>query len=151
MMRSILILASVLFLAAPASAENSPSSSGRYQLVPDGDGFIRLDAKTGALAHCDKRDGAWRCDTLAVTDPDREQAVDALADDVSSLSETVDRLAERLDRIDERLAAAGIAAPQTEEQQEQDLDQALTFAERLMRRFFDFVRELKNEEPPQRI
>jgi hypothetical protein len=151
MMRPILLLGSILFMVAPLAAEDSPPSSGRYQIVPDGEGFVRLDAETGALAHCGKQDGTWKCDAITTDGSDLDRNVDTLAGQVSALTEAVDELTRRLDGIDKSLAEAGIETAETEEPPEPEFDQALNFAERLMQRFFDFVRELKNEEPPQRI
>lgn len=148
MLRSILTFVAILVLASPLAAEGPPPSPGRYQIVPDGDGFIRLDTENGALAHCAKRDGAWFCDTVSATDSGLDRKIEGLADEVSSLKETIGRLTTRLDGIEDRFDDRATASPKMEEQ---DLDRALTFAERLMRRFFDFVRGLKDEEPPQRI
>jgi hypothetical protein len=151
MLGSILTFVAILVLASPLAAEDAPPSAGRYQIVPDGEGFIRLDTENGALAHCAKRNGAWHCDALAEPKPSTDRNIDTLAGEVSSLTEAVGELAKRLDRVEENLAADEGHPSKTMEQKEQELDQALSFAERLMRRFFDFVRELKGEEPPQRI
>jgi hypothetical protein len=39
----------------------------------------------------------------------------------------------------------------SEEEEEREFDEALSFAEQMMQRFFDMIRELKNEEPPEQI
>jgi hypothetical protein len=155
MHRPILFLAALLSLPIAASGQNAPAAgedasapSGRYQIAPDEDGFVRLDTRTGAMTHCGKREGAWRCDVLAEERSDLEQRLDALAGKVDALSAEVARLAGRLATVE---AKAGASAAPSPEAREEDFDEALSFAERLMRRFFELVRELKSETPPQGI
>jgi outer membrane murein-binding lipoprotein Lpp len=150
MHRPILFLAAVLSLAAPAAGQDASAPSGRYQIAPDEDGFVRLDTRTGAMTHCGKRDGAWRCDVLAEERSDLEQRIDALAGKVDSLSAEIARLADRLAAVEARPgAAASQGAAPSPDARDEDFDEALSFAERLMRRFFELVRELKSETPPQ--
>ena len=155
MHRPILFLAALLSLPIAASGQNAPAAgqdasapSGRYQIAPDEDGFVRLDTRTGAMTHCGKREGAWRCDVLAEERSDLEQRLDALAGKVDALSAEVARLAGRLATVE---AKAGASAAPSPEAREEDFDEALSFAERLMRRFFELVRELKSETPPRGI
>jgi outer membrane murein-binding lipoprotein Lpp len=151
MHRPILFLAALLSLAAPAAGQETPAPSGRYQIAPDEDGFVRLDTRTGAMTHCGKREGSWRCDVLAEERSDLEQRLEALAGKVDALSAEVARLADRLAAVEaEPGAAQSPGAAPSPEAREEDFDEALSFAERLMRRFFDMVRELKSEEPPTR-
>jgi hypothetical protein len=156
MHRPILFLAIVALFATPGLAEDAASpSSGRYQIAPDEDGFVRLDTRTGAMTHCGKQEGAWRCDVLAEERSDLVQRLDALAAEVGTLSAEVARLTGRLAAVEARPGAAPLpdarlpAAP-SPDVREKEFDEALSFAERLMRRFFDMVRELKSEAPPTR-
>jgi hypothetical protein len=154
MHRPILFLAALLSLAAPGLAQDSASPSGRYQIAPDEDGFVRLDTRTGAMTHCGKREGAWRCDVLAEERSDLEQRLDALAGKVDALSAEIARLADRLAAVEAEPGASAAPSPgaaPSPEAREEDFDEALSFAERLMRRFFELVRELKSETPPQGI
>ena len=168
MHRPILFLAALLSLPIAAIGQNAPVAredattsapdasvpSGRYQIAPDEDGFVRLDTRTGAMTHCGKREGAWRCDVLAEERSDVDRRLDALAGKVEALSAEVARLAKRLAAVEAGFGASAAPAPEARlpapEAREEDFDEALSFAERLMRRFFDMVRELKSEEPPTR-
>ena len=155
MKRSILILAGALLLAGSAMAEDAVSTPGRYQIAPDGDGFVRLDTETGALTHCDKSESVWRCRTIAEERSDLDRRIIALGEDVASLRSEIGGLAERLGAIEKDLVSPDeipptVAVP-SPEAREREFDQALSFAERMMRRFFDMIRELKNEAPEQRI
>jgi hypothetical protein len=163
MHRPILFLAALLSLPLAASGQNAPAvgqdasaPSGRYQIAPDEEGFVRLDTRTGAMTHCGKREGAWRCDVLAEERSDLEQRLDALAGKVDALSTEVARLADRLSAVEAEPGAAPspdaqLPAAPSPDAREEDFDEALSFAERLMRRFFELVRELKSETPPQGI
>ena len=163
MHRPILFLAALLSLPIAASGQNAPAAgqdtsapSGRYQIAPDEDGFVRLDTRTGAMTHCGKREGAWRCDVLAEERSDLEQRLDALAGKVDALSTEVARLADRLAAVEAEPGAAPspdaqLPAAPSPDAREEDFDEALSFAERLMRRFFELVRELKSETPPRGI
>lgn len=153
MIRLILFLGSSLLLAGAAMAQESTSSSGRYQIAPDGDGFVRLDTETGTLAHCGKSEGVWRCRVLAEEQSEFDRRIQALGDEVTALKSELDRLNQRLGLLEESdntdRATPPVAEVPSVEQREREFDEALSFAERMMRRFFDMVRELKSEEPPQ--
>lgn len=155
MKRSILILAGAFLLAGSALAEDAVSTSGRYQIAPDGDGFVRLDTETGALTHCDKSVGVWRCRTIAEERSDFDRRIVALGEDVASLKSELGSVTARLGAIEESLARSEedppAAATPSPEAREREFDETLSFAERMMQRFFDMIRELKNEEPPQQI
>jgi hypothetical protein len=168
MHRPILFLAALLSLPIAASGQDAPAAgqdattsgqgasapSGRYQIAPDDDGFVRLDTRTGAMTHCGKREGAWRCDVLAEERSDLDRRLDALAGKVDALSAEVARLAGRLATVEARPGTSTAPSPDARlpaapppETRAEDFDEALSFAERLMRRFFDLVRELKSEAP----
>ena len=154
MKRPILLLVGTLLLSVPALGQDSALPLGRYQIAPDADGFVRLDTRTGALTHCGKRDGTWRCDVLAEERSGLEERVAALRDEVASLTAGLDRLASRLAAIEDKLGAPAAAPPSTAapplDGDDKELDDAISFAERLMKRFFELVKELKSEEPPTR-
>jgi len=155
MLRHTLTIAWVLLLAGPAIAEQATSTSGRYQISSDEDGFVRLDTKTGALTHCKKQEGIWRCEILAEERPDIDGDIQSLRDAAAALNAELSRLTERLGAIEESLGAAG-SGPVMEidpviEDREKGPDQTSTLAERIMQRLFEMIRELKGEAPAQQI
>lgn len=151
MTRATLLIAGGLLLSCSAMAENAGSAPGRYQIAPDGDGFIRLDTETGALAHCDRSDGVWRCAVVTEDSSDVNRRILALEEELAALRGDLAELAEHLAAIEEGEVETPETSEDLAERQEKEFDEALSFAERMMRRFFDMVRELKNEEPPQQI
>jgi len=155
MISKILFVAGGVLLCGSAVAQDAAPGAGRFQIAPDGDGFVRLDTETGALAHCDKSEGVWRCTVVAEDQADIDRQILALKEDVAGLRAELEMLGERLAAFEERDVADAPATPApregTSEKEEKELDEAFSFAERMMQRFFDMIRELKNEEPPQQI
>jgi hypothetical protein len=111
--------------ADPAAAEN-----GRYAMTPVQDGFLRLDTRTGAVAMCRLVNGAPEC-RLA-------------ADERAALDNEIGRL--QAENRDLRLKGpgAGAAHPPSGLLSEQDMDRALSFAEKFMRGMMRIMREEGN-------
>jgi hypothetical protein len=153
MTRAILLLAGGLLACGPALAEGATAAQGRYQIAPDGDGFVRLDTETGALAHCDRSNGVWRCTSVVEDLSGIEGRLLALEEELAALRTDLEELSKQIADVEggdeprEPPAARG----RLPEEQEKELDEALSFAERMMQRFFDMIRELKSEQQSQRI
>ena len=145
----VLVVAGAVLGAVPSMAEEAPASAGRYQIAPDEDGFVRLDTETGAMSHCAKREGAWQCDGLTADRSASDARIEGLVREVETLTKKVDDLATRLATLEKGRSADAPTAGTPPGDPE--LDRALSFAERLMQRFFDMVRELKTEDSSQRI
>lgn len=132
------ILAAALFaLPAVSGAEEAP----RFSVQADADGFVRIDTVTGAVSHCARREGVWRCEPFA----EERAAVDT---ELARLAGEVANLSARLAALESELAAlkagAPVVGPLTPE--EEKLERAMGFSEVLMRRFFGLVRELKRDQ-----
>jgi hypothetical protein len=129
-------------LGLPAQAQDTVTAvqSGRYTMEKSGDGFVRLDTRTGAVSYCGQKNGAWACEPVS---DDRQ----ALADEIQKL-ETENRLLR--ERVGELEAQKG-AAPRTEKQPElklpsdAEMNQLMTWFETWVRRFMAFVRSLADD------
>jgi hypothetical protein len=89
MRRALLAAAAGLIaLSLPAAGQDT----GRYQAQPTGDGFIRLDTRTGATSHCTREDGVWRCRPVIEEAGPLSARIDALAEDVAAVTARVDAL-----------------------------------------------------------
>jgi hypothetical protein len=143
-MRWSVILAGLLLLALPAMAEEPPKAAPRYSITPDGDGFIRFDAETGATSHCGKVEGVWKCEPLDTGQGALEARIDALADRVAALAGEVATLGKAVAALEARQAEP--APPPAATEGDREADKAMRFTERLMRRFFDMVKALKPDE-----
>ncbi len=70
---SIAIVA-ILISSGAAIAQTAPDTeNGRYALSPAGDGFLRLDTRTGAVSTCTNSSAGWACYMV----PDERAALDA--------------------------------------------------------------------------
>lgn len=155
MRRALIAIAGILTMIAAATAEDATPGAGRYQITPSEEGFTRLDTKTGSISHCDKSDGVWRCTPLAGADDAVQSRLDEVAGAVTDLAAAVDSLTEqvgaltgRLDALTTRVEAGGRLSLEEEAQRREE---ALSFAEQVMQRFFDMVRDIKHAEQGDRI
>lgn len=154
MFGKLVILAAGLLLGGAAVAEELPAQSGRFQIAPDGDGFVRLDTETGTLSHCSRSEGVWRCIVVSEERTEVDSRLLVLESEVAALKETLAEIDMRLATIQEDEVAMAPTAPLREkllEEEEREFDEALSFAERMMQRFFDMIRDLKDEESSQKI
>jgi hypothetical protein len=128
----MLLTLTLVSLASPALAQQPAdpvtTENGRYSMTPVQDGFLRLDTRTGAVAMCRLVNGAPEC-RLA---PDERAAMES----------EIGRLQAENKQL--RLKAPpgpSAAAPPSNLPSEQDMDKALSFAERFMRRMMRIMRE----------
>lgn len=138
MKRPFLFFACLLLVSGPAFSESSTGLTMRYHITPEADGFSRLDTVTGALSHCGKQGGIWRCADFSEGRSVSDHDFPSLRDEATALKAEIVRLSERLAVIEQRLEAMN-AAPAIE-------DESLSFAERAMQRFVKMIKTLKNEQ-----
>jgi hypothetical protein len=131
LMRPTLLTLALLSLATPALAQQSANSAttenGRYSMTPVQDGFLRLDTRTGAVAMCRLVNGAPEC-RLA-------------ADERTAMENEIGRLQAENKEFRPKPPGPSAAAPPSSSLSEQDMDKALSFAERFMRRMMRIMRE----------
>ncbi|KAB2869433.1 MAG: hypothetical protein F9K43_11300 [Bauldia sp.] len=130
-------------LAAATVAAAGQEAPGRYALQSSPEGFVRLDTRTGSVSHCGERDGVWYCEPFAEQGAAVDARLDRLAAEIAALQDELARLAARLDRPGAAPPGAGVGTLSPEE--EKQFDEALGFSEKLMRRFFEMVREMKGQ------
>jgi hypothetical protein len=139
MIRIILVPVLLLALAGPVSAQ-SVVREGRYALVPVEDGFLRLDTGTGAVSRCTGEIGRLTCRIL----PDERLAYEA---EIGRLEDRIDELEGRVAVMEKNRAFGSLDAPDSDGDlpSEEEIDKVMSLAEKVMRRFFGFVKELKRD------
>ncbi len=138
MNRAILLFALVAIAVPGVSALSQEAPAARFLLTPGKDaGFTRLDTKTGAVSHCGQLDGVWSCEPF--DDSDLQDHLSALSADVARLSAEVDRLSARIDALGPAPEAVAVQQP------DQSDDEQPGFADAVLRRFLDLVREIKRD------
>ncbi|HMB48525.1 MAG TPA: hypothetical protein VKN63_09645 [Afifellaceae bacterium] len=156
-MKQILLLAfAVMALAAPVNAQDNGQSNnqtisqnGRYTLVVVDDGFIRLDTQSGEISRC-------------TGDPDKLTCRLAADERLAYIGE-IERLESRIDDLEERTArleSTGTAtdrAPAMSRNQDfglpsdEEIDHALGVTDKIFRRFFGMVRDLRRDMEQDRL
>lgn len=123
-----------LTLAAPALAQDAPGEAGRYAMTQTPDGFMRLDTRTGAVTLCTAVNGVAACRGA----PEERLALEA----------EISRLAKENADLRQRLAQGGKGSRGLDLPKEEDMDKALNFAEKFIRRMMRIMRE---EDPNKNL
>ena len=125
------------------AAPDTDQAGGRYRMTPaEGGAFLRLDTQTGAMSVCQRKDGRWACEAV----PDERRALET----------EIDRLKSEVKRLEELLALPDPGTPDGKRAQrsgpkfslpsEEDIDRAMDYAQRMMRKFKDRMREFRDSD-----
>ncbi len=138
------ILFSAIALALlVGAAPDADQAGGRYRMTPaEGGAFLRLDTQTGAMSVCQRKDGRWACEAV----PDERRALET----------EIDRLKSEVKRLEELLALPDPGTPDGKRAQrsgpklslpsEEDIDRAMDYAQRMMRKFKERMREFRDSD-----
>jgi len=138
---SALVIATLLLVTPVAAEEASPSA--RYSMTPIEGGALRLDTLTGAVDRCVAEAGVWSCR--------------ALPDEGRALQDEIDRLAAENAELRGKLPAGGDtttsgAADHSRPTMsfhlpsEAEVDKAMDFMERILKRFKSMAKDLDEED-----
>jgi hypothetical protein len=155
--RTAAALAAGLAIAATCSLAHAevPSAAspkpGRYTMHPAEGGFMRLDTETGSVSHCGRTDGQWSCQSLADDRRAFEAEIDRLAKENTELKGAVRRLEDLAGLGDPNSGPnAGKdrrgegTLPKLQLPTEADVDRALTYVQRIFKKFKDKIREFED-------
>ena len=153
---SIAIVA-ILISSGAALAQTAPDTeNGRYALSPAGDGFLRLDTRTGAVSTCTNSSAGWACYMV----PDERSALDA---EIGRLQTDNDKLKGELAarapsaKTDEALPKSDSlkkAEPKVAEGErkieiplpsDRDMDRMMSFLERAWRRLIEMANRVQKD------
>ena len=127
------LIASLAVAAAlPASAV--AQETDRYTLERSGDGYVRMDRRTGEMSICSERSGQPVCKIAA--------------DERSAFQDEVDRLQERLAGLEKRVAELETVRridPEALLPTDEQFEKSLGYMERFFRRFMDIVRDFDKD------
>lgn len=129
------LLPAAAFAQTAAPAPRDPDA-GRFTLRDTPDGLLRLDGRTGQISLCSRQDGSFTCRLVA--------------DDRAVLQAEIDRLKAENDAL-KRGGATALARPGADGQSlnlpsDQEVDRAMSLAERIIRRFMGIIRETDQEQ-----
>jgi hypothetical protein len=146
-MRTMLATAAMLgALVVPALGQGEAATveSGRYTMERSGDGFLRLDTRTGAVSFCGQKNGAWGCNPVS---DDRQ----ALAEEIQKLETENRLLRDRVLELEGKPPAADAKPPELKLPSDAEMNQIMTWLETWVARFFAFVRTLTSEPKGESI
>ena len=130
-------------LVAYAQSAMPAGSPGRFTMQPADGGILRLDTQTGALSMCRKAADSWSCSLL----PDDRSA---LNEEIKRLKAENDDLKNSVKRLEELAGVPGASpgSPRAGVQlpSEEDVDKAMNYVERMLKKFKDKLRELEGSE-----
>lgn len=143
-----LVAALLLYPVAPGTAQER---AGRYAMSPVEGGFARLDTLTGAMSICrgskDAPASGWSCTDMADGGGDAQARIRKLEDENRELRAEIKRMEDNLGLNGEkpkdgqpepRPGGPGFKLPS-----EQEVDQALTYMERMLKKFHDTMKRLE--------
>jgi hypothetical protein len=161
---AIAMTAALAFLAAGAcpiahaqegSLDPAPASSGRFEILEHGGGFVRLDRQTGELSYCTIGESGLACRVAAEEREAYQKALSEFEERLSRLEgqsgaeaggDTGGDTGTTSSKRQDRFVPEGSPPDGTEGgDAERELDQAMNLAERAMKRFFDVIREWQRE------
>jgi hypothetical protein len=137
------ILATSAWLAGtPATAQSTPEKSARYSMSPaEGGGFVRLDTETGQMAHCNRRGEEWACREMS--EPGR-----GLSGEVDRLRAENQKLRAEIRQMEEIIVGDkknGRPGNEFKLPSEKDLDEAMSYAQRMYKKFREKLKEFESE------
>ena len=135
----VISLATCLALV-PLAVSASAGEVERYRLEKSGDGYVRMDTRTGEMSTCAEKDGQLVCRAAA-----DERA--AFQDEIERLQEQLERLDQRVEKLENSVAAKLESGLPTEE----DFDRAVGYMERFLRYFMGVMKDIdKNGAAPDK-
>lgn len=137
---TLAVIGGVSCLALAQSPQ--PERSGRYTLHPvEGGGVLRMDNETGVLTHCVKRDGGLACDPVKLGDGQKDS--EQLAKENRELKAEIKRLEDLLASGPTNDSRQARRQPKFELPSEEDVDKALGYMERMLKKFRDKMKDFE--------
>ncbi len=128
-------------LLAGVPAHGQGEKSARYSMTPaEGGGFVRLDTQTGQMWHCRRRDEEWSCREMAEPGLGLGSEVERLGAENKRLKAEMRQMEDIL--LGDKRRAEG-RGQEFKLPSEQDLDNAMSYAQRMLRKFREKLREFE--------
>jgi hypothetical protein len=113
-------------------------------MTPADNGFVRLDTETGAVSFCSRKPiGSFQC---VLTPDDRQKLVREL----DGLKAENEEMRQELARLRPLAGKEGEGQRTFRLPSEEEVDKALTYMQRMMRKFRDKLKEFEKDLQPKR-
>ncbi len=145
---SLLVGAGTGLLPAAADTTKPDAVGGRFTMHQADGGYLRLDTQSGQMSMCARKEGRWQCEALADERAALQKDIDQLAQENRDLKTAVKRLEDMVGvgdpagsdkRADKGFGGSG---PKMQLPTEEDVDKALSYAQRMLKKFKDKIKEL---------
>ncbi|QCK87094.1 hypothetical protein E8L99_15665 [Phreatobacter aquaticus] len=138
---ALVLLPSLALAQTPGAIPAPRDVDGRFVLRETPEGFLRMDSRTGQISLCARQSGGLTCRLVP--------------DDRTALEAEVERLKAENEAL-KRGGATALAKPPTDGTatqlpSDQDIDRALSIAERVWRKFMQIMRDTEQEQPSRRL
>ena len=129
-------------IAGPAVAQGD--KGGRFAMSPVEGGMMRLDTETGAMSLCKRAGDQWACEPLPDSARTQAEALDKTKRELAEARATIRHLEEMLLGKDGDMKPAD--KPTFRLPSEQDVDQAMDYVERMLKKFRERLKQLEGQE-----
>ena len=133
-MRLIATAFAAIALSLVGAQVFAQDDTDRYTLEKTGNGYVRMDRRTGEMSLCEERSGQLVCKLAA----DERAAFQA---DTERLEAAIEALEERVAKLESGLAAEPGDALSTEE----EFEKTIGYMERFLRRFMGIAKDFEEE------
>ncbi|MGH1418004.1 MAG: hypothetical protein ACRBCJ_04020 [Hyphomicrobiaceae bacterium] len=157
MKRHLLFVVCALTVSAPSHAvtTSEDKGGGRYTMAPSPEGgFVRLDTQTGVMAHCQAQASGWSCNDMPESNRNLAKENERLRAENKALNEEIKAMEETFglsepssrNKNSQNDAPSPPVPPQLKLPTEKDVDQALDYVERMIKKFQERFRQLENSK-----
>jgi len=134
----------LITLVGSWAAFGAGDAPGRYVMHPaEGGGFVRLDTETRVVSLCSRGGAQWSCTAIADSGSGPAEELDRLRAENKNLKEEVKRLE---DMVLADGGRNGRAERRLELPSEEDVDKALSYLERIFRKFRDKLKDFESQD-----
>jgi hypothetical protein len=158
------LLVGLAMIAAGANIgfaqERSADRPGRFSMSPVDGGFVRLDTETGAMSLCKPQQkdavtaSAWKCDAMADGAAAAQERIGKLDGENKDLRAEVKRMEDLVGLNGDKPKAGDQQAEQRpggrsgglNMPSEEDIDKAMSYMERLVRKFHDTMKRMEGSD-----
>lgn len=151
-----LILVLITLLSGPVLAvEDAPP--GRYSMTATDNGMLRLDTQTGAVSLCAGTAGHWVCRSIADDRLALENEIDRLSNENQRLKAELEQRQSEA-KPDVPYEAKPDVTPEVQLEpdalgswrpSDEDIEEFMTFFEKIMNRFKQIAESMKGDSPKQ--
>lgn len=147
------MIVGLMCTGSPLAAQES---GGRYKMSPVDDGFVRLDTETGAMSLCIRKGGGWACKPMDDSKPPGNDDLARLAKENAELKDEMRRMEETFG-LDSRSKSGSEqnedeqakAKPEIQLPSEEQVDQAVDYLERMIRKFRERFEKFGDKTRPR--